>query len=215
MSHQRPHPNAMSSAWVSAVVDGELLTGGGEVRLPVVDPATDDVLAEIPVCEAAVVDHAVRVAEKAFEMWADTTPIERDHLLNSLADAIVADADGLGEVESRNTGKPLATARREVQGCAEALRYFGGAGRTIEGKAMAEYVRDRTSSIRRDPVGVVAQITPWNYPLQMAVWKIGPALAAGVHGCTQTLRADAAQHPAARGARQRNPAAWGLQRGHG
>jgi 1-pyrroline dehydrogenase len=147
--------------------------------LPVVDPSTEEVLGEVRVADAEEVDAAVARAEDAFDSWADTTPAERDDLLNALADALVEHLDELGDLEARNTGKPRGAARAEVEACAAELRYFGGAARTIEGKAAAEYVRGRTSWIRRDPIGVIGQITPWNYPLQMAIWKIGPALAAG------------------------------------
>ncbi len=159
-------------------VDGSSLDDDA-VTLPVIDPATEDLLADVPVASAATVDRAVLAAERAFDAWSDTTPADRDALLNALADAIAADADHLAELEARNAGKPLSAARDEVDACAAQLRYFGGAGRTIEGRAASEYVQGRTSMIRRDPIGVVAQITPWNYPLMMAGWKIGPALAAG------------------------------------
>src|SRR5947209_4938883 len=100
-------------------------------------------------------------------------------MLNALADAVAAERSWFAETEARNVGKPLEAAEMEVDQCVAELRYFGGAARTIEGRAAAEYVADRTSFIRRDPIGVIGQITPWNYPLQMAIWKVGPALAAG------------------------------------
>jgi 1-pyrroline dehydrogenase len=162
----------------TGTIDGAPIEEAG-TALPVIDPSTEELLAEVPVASAQTVDRAVQAAERAFDAWADTTPAERDDLLNALADALAADADAFAELEARNAGKPLEAARSEVDACVAELRYFGGAARTIEGKAAAEYVAGRTSMIRRDPVGVVAQITPWNYPLQMAIWKIGPALAAG------------------------------------
>jgi 1-pyrroline dehydrogenase len=169
----------------SAIIDGEPITISGGEEWPVIDPSTDETIASIPICDAATVDRAVTAAQQAFDGWAETTPAARDELLNALADAFVADAATLAELEARNTGKPLAVAHDEVLASAAELRYFGGAGRTLEGKAAAEYVANRTSFVRRDPVGVVGQITPWNYPIQMAVWKIGPALAAG---CTVVLK---------------------------
>jgi 1-pyrroline dehydrogenase len=160
-------------------IDGRPVEDDAERTLPVVDPSTEEHLADVPVASAETVDRAVRAAERAFDGWADTTPAERDHLLNELADALAGRADEFAATEARNTGKPLGAARDEVDACVAELRYFGGAARTIEGKAAAEYVKGRTSFIRRDPIGVIGQITPWNYPLQMAIWKIGPALAAG------------------------------------
>lgn len=147
--------------------------------LDVIDPSTEQLLAQVPLCGAESVESAVTAAESAFEQWSETTPAERDELLNRLADALVEHGDELARLEAHNTGKPLGMATEEVAMCASELRYFGGAARTIEGKAASEYLRGRTSMIRRDPIGVVAQITPWNFPLQMAIWKIGPALAAG------------------------------------
>jgi 1-pyrroline dehydrogenase len=160
-------------------VDGRDLDVDTEQTIPVIDPATEAVLADVPVADAGAVDRAVDAAERAFDEWADTTPAERDELLNALADTVMANLDELAELESRNTGKPLGSARYEIVNSVAELRYFGGAARTIEGRSAAEYVRGRTSFTRRDPIGVIGQITPWNYPFQMAVWKIGPALAAG------------------------------------
>src|SRR4051794_15334209 len=160
-------------------IDGRPVDGDADRTLPVIDPSTEERLADIPVADEATVDRAVQAAERAFDGWADTTPAERDDLLNALADALAAHADEFAATEARNTGKPLGAARDEVDASVAELRYFGGAARTIEGKAAAEYVQGRTSFVRRDPIGVIGQITPWNYPLQMAIWKIGPALAAG------------------------------------
>lgn len=163
----------------AAIIDGDIIhTSVGPV-IPVIDPSTEEVLAEVPVADRTTVDTAVRAATEAFDGWSDLTPLRRDEFLNALADALVARQDEFADLEARNAGKPIQAARDEVAGAARRLRYFGGAGRTIEGKAAAEYSAGRTSMIRRDPVGVVGAITPWNYPLAMAVWKIGPALAAG------------------------------------
>lgn len=163
----------------AAIIDGRVLhTSVGRV-IPVIDPSTEEVLAEVPLADKAMVHSAVSAASAAFDRWADLTPLRRDEFLNALADAVMERQDEFAELEARNVGKPIQDARDEVAGAARRLRYFGGAGRTIEGKAAAEYTDGRTSLIRRDPLGVIGAITPWNYPLAMAVWKIGPALAAG------------------------------------
>src|SRR5450631_3464123 len=146
----------------------------------VVDPSTGEPYLEAPVSGAADVDEALRIAAEAFETWRDTTPAERSLALLRFADAIEARAEDLVEAESRNTGKPVAMTRSdEVPPLADELRFFAGAARILEGKAAGEYLRGHTSMIRREPVGVCAQVTPWNYPLMMAIWKIAPALAAG------------------------------------
>jgi len=146
----------------------------------VVDPSTGEPYLEAPVSGAADVDEALRIAAEAFETWRDTTPAERSLALLRFADAIEARAEDLVEAESRNTGKPVAMTRSdEVPPLADELRFFAGAARILEGKAAGEYLRGHTSMIRREPVGVCAQVTPWNYPMMMAVWKFAPALAAG------------------------------------
>jgi 1-pyrroline dehydrogenase len=134
----------------------------------------------VPKGTEADVDRAVKAARKAYSEWFETTPRERSEMLLKLADAILADADELANIESANVGKPRALFLSEELGvCADNLRYFAGAARILEGKAAGEYMRGYTSMIRREPVGVVGSIAPWNYPLMMAIWKIGPALAAG------------------------------------
>ena len=125
------------------------------------------------------VDEAVRAARSAFEGWFETTPAERSEMLHGLADMLEEHAEELAQTESRNVGKPIASAREELPYIVDNLRFFAGAGRLLEGKSAGEYTRGYTSMIRREPVGVVGQIAPWNYPLMMAVWKIAPALAAG------------------------------------
>ena len=152
---------------------------GGETQA-VVNPATGEVIAEVPKATEADVERAVGAARKAFETWAETTPRERSELLLKLADALIEHGDEFGDLESENVGKPRALfMSEELPVCADHLRFFAGAGRILEGKATGEYMRGFTSMIRREPLGVVGSITPWNYPLMMAVWKIGPALAAG------------------------------------
>jgi betaine-aldehyde dehydrogenase len=146
----------------------------------VLDPSTGEVYAQAPVSDASDVDEALRAAAEAFPGWRDSTPSERSLALLRLADAIDAHADELVEIEAKNTGKPLALTRsEELPPSADQIRFFAGAARLLEGRSAGEYMRDHTSMIRREPIGVCAQVTPWNYPLMMAIWKIGPALAAG------------------------------------
>jgi betaine-aldehyde dehydrogenase len=145
-----------------------------------VDPATGEVFATAPVSGPEDVDRAYKAATDAFETWRDATPGERQLALLKLADAVEEHAEELVALESRNTGKPLGlTASEEIPPMVDQIRFFAGAARTLEGKAAAEYMAGHTSFVRREPIGVVGQVTPWNYPLMMAVWKIAPALAAG------------------------------------
>jgi acyl-CoA reductase-like NAD-dependent aldehyde dehydrogenase len=160
-------------------VGGEFVEGTkGEWR-GVLNPATGEVIAEVPECSEEDVDGVVQAASRAFEGWFDTTPAERSEMLHRLADLLEEHAEELVLTESRNVGKPIASARSEMPYIVDNLRFFAGAGRLLEGKSAGEYTRGYTSMIRREPVGVVGQIAPWNYPLMMAVWKIAPALAAG------------------------------------
>ncbi|MEU4222758.1 gamma-aminobutyraldehyde dehydrogenase [Nonomuraea sp. NPDC026600] len=153
---------------------------------PVLDPATGETIARAPRSGPDDVDRAVAAAAAAFPDWAATTPGERALALLKLADAIEEHAAELAELESANAGKPLHVVKSdEIGTMADNLRFFAGAARCLEGKAAGEYVAGYTSMLRREPVGVVGQITPWNYPMMMAVWKIGPALAAG---CTSVLK---------------------------
>lgn len=161
-------------------VDGAFVDAHGTGRIDVVDPATGRTVAVSPVSDATDVDRAFAAARKAFRTWKRTTPSERQLLLLRLADALEAHGSELVDAQHRNTGQPRRMiADEEVGAGADNLRFFAGAARTLEGKAAAEYMSEHTSYVRREPVGVVAQVTPWNYPLLMAVWKLGPALAAG------------------------------------
>jgi betaine-aldehyde dehydrogenase len=161
-------------------VDGAFVDAHGTGRIDVVDPTTGTTVAVSPVSDATDVDRAFAAARAAFRSWKRTTPSERQLLLLRLADALEAHSDELVEAQHRNTGQPRQMiADEEVAAGADNLRFFAGAARTLEGKAAAEYLGGHTSYVRREPVGVVAQVTPWNYPLLMAGWKIGPALAAG------------------------------------
>ena len=145
-----------------------------------VDPSTGEVFAIAPVSGPPDVDAAFAAADRAFETWSATTPSERQLALLRLADAVEARADELVRAESRNTGKPIGlTASEEIPPLVDQLRFFAGAARVLEGRSAGEYMAGHTSFIRREPVGVCAQVTPWNYPLMMAVWKVAPAIAAG------------------------------------
>ncbi|SDH00133.1 betaine-aldehyde dehydrogenase [Sinosporangium album] len=167
-------------------IDGEFTDPLNGESAPVLNPATGETIAHAPQSDAEDVDRAVAAAKAAFPAWADTTPGTRALALLKLADALEEHGDELAELESANAGKPLHVVKRdEIGGMVDNLRFFAGAARCLEGKAAGEYVEGYTSMIRREPVGVVGQITPWNYPMMMAVWKIGPALAAG---CTTVLK---------------------------
>jgi betaine-aldehyde dehydrogenase len=161
-------------------VNGQFTDAASGRVSDVVDPSTGQAYATAPVSGPADVDVALRAAAAAFETWRDSTPAERSLALLRFADAIEARAGDLVEVESRNTGKPVAmTQTDEVPPLADELRFFAGAARVLEGRSAGEYLAEHTSMIRREPVGVCAQVTPWNYPMMMAVWKFAPALAAG------------------------------------
>jgi len=145
-----------------------------------VDPTTGEVFAQAPVSDQADIDAAYAAAGKAFESWGNTTPAERQTALLKIADAIEAHADELIALESQNTGKPLAlVASEEIPPMVDQIRFFAGAARVLEGRAAGEYMAGHTSFIRREPIGVIGQVTPWNYPMMMAVWKYAPAIAAG------------------------------------
>jgi betaine-aldehyde dehydrogenase len=150
--------------------------GGSE---PVINPATGEQIAVTPLSTEADVDAAVAAAKAAFDGWGGTTPQERSLALLKIADAVEEAGEELCQIESLNVGKPIEAMREEIPVCVDNLRFFAGAARCLEGKAAGEYMEGYTSMIRREPVGVVGQVAPWNYPLMMMVWKIGPALAAG------------------------------------
>ena len=160
-------------------INGEWVASASGKTLAVENPANGKVIAHVPASDVEDVDRAVEAAAKAFQTWQKTTPAERMTMLLKLADAIEANADELTRIESAHTGKPLNVAAVDMPVIADNLRFFAGAARNLEGKASNEYIANRTSIIRREPVGVIASIAPWNYPLMMAGWKIGPALAAG------------------------------------
>ena len=146
----------------------------------IISPVTAQVVATAPVSSAGDVDRAYTAAAKAFETWGQTTPSERQQALLKFADAVERRADDFVALEAENTGKPHAlTASEELPPMVDQIRFFAGAARVLEGRASGEYLKGHTSWIRREPIGVVGQVTPWNYPMMMAVWKIAPALAAG------------------------------------
>jgi aminobutyraldehyde dehydrogenase len=150
----------------------------GEVE-GVVNPATGETIAAVPRGTEADVDRAVEAATGAVPEWRETTPQERAEALLRLADVLTEHAEELARVESLNVGKPVGMARDEIDFCVDNLRFFAGGARCLDGRAAGEYMRGYTSMIRREPIGVVGQIAPWNYPLMMGIWKVAPALAAG------------------------------------
>jgi betaine-aldehyde dehydrogenase len=162
-------------------VDGRHVDALSGRTSSLIDPCTGEVFAQAPLSGEADVDAAVRAAARAFDNgWRDTTPGERGQALLRIADAIEARADDLVKAECRNTGKPEAVTRSEEIGpMVDQLRFFAGAARVLEGRSAGEYLADHTSYVRREPIGVVAQVAPWNYPMMMAVWKFAPAIAAG------------------------------------
>jgi betaine-aldehyde dehydrogenase len=164
---------------LSNFIDGEPAASSGETEA-VLNPATGEELARAPISSAGDVDLAVKAARRAFEGWSTTTPAQRAQALLALADLIEEHGDEIARLEALNAGKPLAAARNdELPVMADNLRFFAGAARCLEGRAAGEYMEGYTSFTRREAVGVIGQVTPWNYPLMMAIWKFGPALAAG------------------------------------
>jgi aminobutyraldehyde dehydrogenase len=161
------------------LIGSDLVPGDGPPEA-ILDPATGQVIAQVPEASPAQVAQATSAADKAFAGWSRTVPRDRAALLLRLADAIESRATDFARLESRNTGKPYAAALAdELPAIADVFRFFAGAARCMTGAVSGEYMPGMTSMIRRDPLGVVASIAPWNYPLMMAAWKLGPALAAG------------------------------------
>jgi betaine-aldehyde dehydrogenase len=162
------------------VVDGKLVDSASGETYDVIDPTTGEVYATAPMSGPEDLDRAYAAADQAFESWGGSTPQDRASALLKLADAIEARAEELNAVESKDTGKPLGlTMSEEMPYASDHFRFFAGAARVLEGKSAGEYMADHTSFVRREPIGVVGQVTPWNYPLLMMIWKIAPALAAG------------------------------------
>ncbi|MGY4859869.1 gamma-aminobutyraldehyde dehydrogenase [Cryobacterium sp. AP23] len=161
-------------------INGDHVESTGETSIDLIDPATEQSYGSSPVSSAADVDSAYRAAAAAFEGWGESTPAERQLALFRIADAVEARAEEFADAESLDTGKPRGTlVEDEILVSVDQIRFFAGAARVLEGRSGGEYMKDHTSFIRREPIGVVGQVTPWNYPLNMAVWKFAPALAAG------------------------------------
>jgi betaine-aldehyde dehydrogenase len=162
------------------IIDGEVQSSSSGAMMDIINPSTGAVYASAPMSDAHDVDQACQAAGKAFETWRWSTPSERQRALLKLADVIEENAEELVAIESENTGKPVGlTLSEEIPPMVDQIRFFAGAARVLEGKSSGEYMRGFTSSIRREPVGPVAQVAPWNYPMLMSVWKFAPALAAG------------------------------------
>ncbi len=170
--------DSMTTRW-QMFIDGDWhdATDGGTID--VMNPATAQPIATVPSATVDDVNRAVQAATTAFESWSQTTPGERSRMLLKLAASLEDHAEELAQLESKNVGKPLFVSRDDVEFSVDNFQFFAGGARTLEGRAAGEYIKGHTSIIRREPVGVVASIAPWNYPLLMATWKIGPALAAG------------------------------------
>jgi betaine-aldehyde dehydrogenase len=171
---------AVASALLHNFVNGEYVAAASGQTSEVIDPSTGEPYAQAPVSSQADVEAALRAAAGAFEGWRDSTPAERSLALLRMADAVAARAGEIVAAECRNTGKPVGiTMAEEIPPLVDELRFFAGAARILQGTSAGEYLAGHTSVLRREPVGVCAQVTPWNYPMMMAVWKFAPAIAAG------------------------------------
>jgi betaine-aldehyde dehydrogenase len=170
----------MSKRELKNFINGEYVASSSGKASEVINPANAKAYADAPISNDADVDKAYKAAADAFEVWSNFTPSERQLALFRISDALEARAGEAADVESENTGKPRGTlVDYEIMPSVDQIRFFAGAARNLEGRATAEYARDHTSSIRREPIGVIGQVTPWNYPLNMATWKFAPAIAAG------------------------------------
>ena len=170
----------MADRIIRNFIDGSHADAADGRTSDLINPSTGETFAAAVLSGPEDVDQACRAAQRAFETWRDTTPGERQLALLKIADAIESHAEELVALESENTGKPLGlTASEEIPPMVDQIRFFAGAARMLEGRATAEYMANMTSSIRREPIGVCAQVAPWNYPMMMAVWKFAPAIAAG------------------------------------
>jgi betaine-aldehyde dehydrogenase len=177
---------SVSKTKLQNFIDGEFVDAAEGGTEEVTNPANGEVIADMPLSSEEDVNRAVAAAKRAFEGWATTTPADRASAMLKLADLLDEHAEEIADLEAADAGKPRnAFLEDEMPAVSDTLRFFAGAGRVPEGQASAEYVSGRTSIIRREPAGVVGQIAPWNYPLMMAAWKIGPALASG---CTIVLK---------------------------
>ncbi len=170
----------MATELLQNFIGGQYVPVNGQGRMPLIDPVTEETYGELPVSDASDVDAAYAAASAAFPIWRDTTPADRQLALFRIADEMQERAEQFADLESKDTGKPRASlVTDEILQSIDQLRFFAGAARSLEGRAAGEYLAGHTSFVRREPIGVIGQVTPWNYPLNMAVWKIAPALAAG------------------------------------
>lgn len=170
----------MTTPTLKNFVNGSYVESTSQETIPLIDPSTEGVYAHSPVSNAQDVDTAYRAADAAFEGWGDTTPGERQLALFRIADEMEKRAEEFADLESQDTGKPRGSlVDDEIMVSVDQIRFFAGAARNLEGRSAGEYMKDHTSFIRREPIGVIGQVTPWNYPLNMAVWKFAPAAAAG------------------------------------
>jgi betaine-aldehyde dehydrogenase len=174
------HSGAMDTYELRNFVNGREVDPSGDERLELVDPSTERVYGTTPISSEREIEAAYRAASEAFDGWRDSTPSTRQLALLRIADAMEARADEFADRESLDTGKPRGTlVADEILLSVDQIRFFAGAARHLEGRSAGEYMTDHTSFLRREPIGVVGQVTPWNYPLNMAVWKFAPAIAAG------------------------------------
>ncbi|HWS51865.1 MAG TPA: gamma-aminobutyraldehyde dehydrogenase [Microbacterium sp.] len=161
-------------------IGGRPMPVRGSGSMPLIDPATEEVYGSVPVSDGSDVDAAYAAASAAFPIWRETTPADRQLALFRIADEMQERAEEFADLESRDTGKPRASlVADEIMQSVDQLRFFAGAARSLEGRAAGEYLAGHTSFVRREPIGVIGQVAPWNYPLNMATWKVAPALAAG------------------------------------
>tara|TARA_B110000503_G_scaffold1851_1_gene2506 strand:- start:664 stop:2100 length:1437 start_codon:yes stop_codon:yes gene_type:complete len=170
----------MTTPTLKNFINGKYVASRGKDALELIDPATEAVYANSPISDPADIDSAYTAAAAAFETWGDTTPGERQLALFRIADEMEKRAEEFADLESQDTGKPRASlVDDEIMLSVDQIRFFAGAARNLQGLSAGEYMKDHTSMVRREPIGVIGQVTPWNYPLNMAVWKFAPAVAAG------------------------------------
>jgi betaine-aldehyde dehydrogenase len=186
MSTPTNEPGGDDKIALENIINGESAPAANGQAMDIIDPSTGAVYATSPLSGAADVDRAYAAATDAYQTWRFSTPSERQLALLKFADHVEAHADELAAVEVKDTGKLTAlTLSEEIGPMVDQVRFFAGAARVLEGRSSGEYMRGHTSSIRREPVGVVGQVAPWNYPMMMAIWKLAPALAAG---CSVVLK---------------------------
>src|SRR6478735_12659599 len=180
MSAATSQPTAGDKTVLQNIINGEPTAAVDGASMDIIDPSTGAVYATSPLSGSEDVDRAYAAATEAFKTWRWSTPGERQLALLKFADHLEANADELVAVEVQDTGKPTSlTLSEEIGPMIDQVRFFAGAARVLEGRSQGEYMKGHTSSIRREPVGVVGQVAPWNYPMMMSIWKIAPALAAG------------------------------------